>query len=91
MCLSQVCDFSHLQLMTPRELRHELRVQGFEVVHAESLSELSYAGAVYARRLIPSGEAGEVGSGPRSIGGRSAGSSSANNKTFVVARPRTNS
>ena len=87
MCLSQVCDFSHLQLMTARELRYELRMQGFDVLHAESLSELSYAGAVYARRLISSERlAGWVGSAferrpfRRIVLG--------NNKTFVVARPR---
>ena len=87
MCLSQVCDFSHLQLMTARELRHELGMRGFEVLHSESLSELSYAGAVYARRLIPSDRlAGWVGSAfdrrplRRIVLG--------NNKTFVVARPR---
>ena len=87
MSFSQVCDFSHLQLMTPRELRQELRMQGFEVLHVESLSELSYAGAVYAKRLIPSERlAGWVGSAfewrpfRRIVLGH--------NKTFVVARPR---
>ena len=87
MSFSQVCDFSHLQLMTPRELRQELRMQGFEVLHVESLSELSYAGAVYAKRLTPSERlAGWVGSAfewrpfRRIVLGH--------NKTFVVARPR---
>ena len=85
--LSQICNFSHLQLMTPRELHHELHTQGFEVVHSESLSELSYAGAVYARRVIPSERvAKRVGSAfewrpfRRALLG--------DNKTFVVARPR---
>jgi SAM-dependent methyltransferase len=85
--LSQVCDFSHLQLMTPRELRQELRMQGCDVLHSESLSELSYAGAVYARRLIPSrrlaaliGSAFDMRPFRRIVLGT--------NKTFVVARPR---
>lgn len=87
---SQVCDFSHLQLTTPRELHHQLHAYGFEVVHSESLSELSYAGPVYARRMIPSGRlAKRVGAAMewrlfrRALLG--------NNKTFVVARPRTSS
>jgi SAM-dependent methyltransferase len=50
--LAQICDFSHLQLMTPRELMYSLRLHGFEVVHHELLSELSYAGVVYARRIL---------------------------------------
>ncbi len=85
--LSQICDFSHLQLMTPRELRHELLAYGFEVIHSERLSELSYAGVVYARRLIPSERlAKRVGSAfdrrafRRTVLG--------DNKTFVVARLR---
>ncbi|MGZ8651458.1 MAG: class I SAM-dependent methyltransferase [Actinomycetota bacterium] len=87
---SQVCDFSHLQLTTRRELHHQLNAHGFEVLHSESLSELSYAGVVYARRVIPSERlAKRVGSAVewrplrRALLG--------DNKTFVVARPRTSS
>lgn len=84
--LSLICDFSHLQLMTPRELHHELHTQGFEVVHSESLSELSYAGAVYARRVIPSERlAKRVGSALEWRPFRKA--LFGDNKTFVVARP----
>ena len=87
---SQVCDFSHLQLTTRSELHHQLNAHGFDVVHSESLSELSYAGAVYARRVIPSERlAKRVGSAMEwrplrraVLGG---------NKTFVVARPRSSS
>jgi SAM-dependent methyltransferase len=85
--LSQICDFSHLQLMTPRELHHELHTQGFEVVHSESLSELSYAGVVYARRVIPSERlATRVGSAFERRPFRRA--LLGDNKSFVVARPR---
>ena len=86
MSLSQICDFSHLQLLEPRELHHELRTHGFEVIHSERLSHLSYAGVVYARRLIPSEWlAQRVGSAfdRRTIRRAIVG----NNKTFVVARP----
>lgn len=83
--LSQVCDYSHLQLMTPRELIHDLRTYGFDPVHLETLSELSYAGIVYARRVVPSDAVAKlVGSAfdwrplRRALLG--------NNKTFVVAR-----
>ena len=87
---SQVCDFSHLQLTTPRELHHQLHAHGFDVVHSESLSELSYAGAVYARRVIPSERlAKRVGSAMDWRPFRKA--LLGDNKTFVVARPRTNS
>ncbi len=83
--LAQICDFSHLQLMTPSELMHSLRSHGFDVVHHELLSELSYAGVVYARRVVPSGLIAEcVGAAfdwrplRRMVLG--------NNKVFVVAR-----
>ena len=84
---SQICDFSHLQLLTPSELHHELGTHGFEVIHSERLSDLSYAGVVYARRLIPSEWlAKHVGSAfdRRSIRRAVLG----DNKTFVVARSR---
>jgi cyclopropane fatty-acyl-phospholipid synthase-like methyltransferase len=83
---AQVCDFSHLQLMTARELAHEVQTLGFDVLHVESMSELSYAGQVYAERLI----------GPRSLAkliGRAFDQRAirrtvlGNNKVFVLARP----
>ena len=82
---SQICDFSHLQLLTPREMQHELGTYGFEVIHSERLSDLSYSGVVYARRLIPSEWAAQrVGSAfdRRAIRRAVLG----DNKTFVVAR-----
>lgn len=86
--LSRVCDFSHLQLMTARELHHELRILGFEVVDSETHSELSYSGVVYARRVFKSeslakrvGSAFEWAPFRRAVLG--------DNKTFVVTRPRT--
>jgi 2-polyprenyl-3-methyl-5-hydroxy-6-metoxy-1,4-benzoquinol methylase len=50
--LAQICNYTHLQLMTPNELRHSLEMQGFSVQHLTGLSELSYRGVAYAERLI---------------------------------------
>ncbi len=49
----QICNFTHLQLMTAAELRHTLPNHGFEVVHFRTLSELSYKGVAYADRVFP--------------------------------------
>lgn len=85
--LSRVCDYSHLQLMTQRELHHELRTLGFDVVHSQSYSELSYAGIVYASHVVSSerlakwlGAAIEWRPLRRTVLG--------DNKTFVVTRRR---
>lgn len=51
--LSQICSYSHLQLMTPSELLSDLNRQGFTVTHCESHSFLSYRGYQYAQRFIP--------------------------------------
>ena len=50
--LAQICNFTHLQLMTPDELRHSLEAQGFTIQHLTGFSELSYRGVAYAERLI---------------------------------------
>jgi 2-polyprenyl-3-methyl-5-hydroxy-6-metoxy-1,4-benzoquinol methylase len=50
--LAQICNFTHLQLLTRRELCAYLPRFGYDVVHSETYSELSYAGVEYARRVI---------------------------------------
>jgi 2-polyprenyl-3-methyl-5-hydroxy-6-metoxy-1,4-benzoquinol methylase len=82
---AQICNFGHLQLLSKAELLHTLPAHGFTVDHAETLSELSYKGAAYARRVFAWAPlAKTVGalfdSKPfrRVVLG--------NNKTFVVAR-----
>jgi 2-polyprenyl-3-methyl-5-hydroxy-6-metoxy-1,4-benzoquinol methylase len=83
--LAQICNFTHLQLMTARELEHTLPKLGFEVLHTQRFSELSYRGVSYARRVIPSERAARwVGSlfDQRWVRALLLGS----NKTFVAAR-----
>jgi cyclopropane fatty-acyl-phospholipid synthase-like methyltransferase len=83
--LAQICNFTHLQLLTRRELCAYLPRYGYEVVHSETYSELSYAGVEYAQRVIKWKLAaefiGDIFDRPmtrRALLG--------DNKTFVVAR-----
>jgi 2-polyprenyl-3-methyl-5-hydroxy-6-metoxy-1,4-benzoquinol methylase len=51
--LGQICNFTHLQLMTEAEIRATLPAQGLRVLHTERISALSYAGEEYAKRVLP--------------------------------------
>jgi len=49
---ANVVNFTHVQLMTPSELRATLPGHGFRVVALTTTSELSYKGVEYASRVI---------------------------------------
>lgn len=50
---SHVVSFTHVQLMTPSELRATLQGHGFQVVALQTSSELAYRGVEYAQRIVP--------------------------------------
>jgi 2-polyprenyl-3-methyl-5-hydroxy-6-metoxy-1,4-benzoquinol methylase len=81
--LAQICNFTHLQLMTPDEMKATLPRLGFRIREITTLSALSYSGEVYAKRFLPGLAAklvGEVFDHPaarRILLG--------NNKTVVIA------
>jgi len=50
--LSNIVSFTHVQLMTPAELRATLPNYGFEPLVIFTASELAYSGVEYAQRLL---------------------------------------
>jgi 2-polyprenyl-3-methyl-5-hydroxy-6-metoxy-1,4-benzoquinol methylase len=49
---THICSYTHLQLMTGSEVRATIPRYGFQVMHAETFSALSYAGYEYAQHFI---------------------------------------